>query len=342
MLAKEILSMLDGKDYTDIEKARLIYMELGKKLSFSPTYQNTDDLQMSKMHNEKVDINTFNNKQIICRTWSQLYSQLLNSIGIKNEIIDSGHTWVEFYINNTRWVADATDGIYTDLSKIKHGDLTEKFGPASFTGKKHYNFIMYSETFLKQLREIDNKLGYSNEHAQAINLKELLIKIKNDNIDIEEETGISYNTEEEKIILKLEYLFSKLGILTDGYYEAKDFVYFLEWHILNTDEYQKVKAIELKRTNVDKSVDIIQCIYTKYEDSYVYYLLAPNLSIRRVSESEIINLALLGYGIDEKCIPGINFPKKFKRGKISSKTLLKYKIYDNNFIYDQKQAGKLI
>lgn len=341
-MLEEIIGMIKDKNYTNLEKARLIYIELGKRLSFDPTYQNTDISTMENMYQEKVDYKTFNKKQIICRTWSQLYSQLLDSVGIKNEIIDSGHTWVEFYINDRRWVADATDGTYTDLSKIKHGDLTEKFGPATFNGKKHYNFIMYSEEFIEKLKEIDYKLGYSNEHVQAIKLRDFLIKIKNGNIDIQEETGISYNTEEEKIILKLEYLFSKLGILNDGYYEVKDYVYFLEWHILNTDEYQKVKAVELKRTNKDKSVDIIQCIYTKYEESYVYYLLAPNLPIRRVSESEIVNLALLGYGIDEKIIPGINFPKKFTRGKISSKTLLKYKIYDNNYIYNQEQASKLI
>lgn len=92
------------QNLTELEKARYLYIELCKTVTFSTTYQNTDLKTMSYLHNKKVDANNLESREINCRMWTQLYSQLLNSVGIKNEVIDQSHQYVEFHINDEIWV----------------------------------------------------------------------------------------------------------------------------------------------------------------------------------------------------------------------------------------------
>ena len=132
--------------------------------------------------------------------------------------------------------------------------------------------------------------------------------------------------------------------MTNGFYESKDFVRMLTKLMLTPEEIQRVKGVELKRTNSNKEVDIVQCIYAQGNDKIHYYLLSPNLPIRKSNEYEIIMLSVLGYGLDEdKKIPGIDFPKKFIPGKIS--TNIMYKLQKNKvgnlIIYDQQQNKAL-
>ena len=107
--------------------------------------------------------------------WSSLYSQLLDSVNIKNKIIISGHQFVEFYINNKRWCADATYDIYSDLARIHNNDEIMRFGPSLMN---NHNIVYINNEIHQQLELIDQKLGYSNSKKQDIaELKELLSKI---------------------------------------------------------------------------------------------------------------------------------------------------------------------
>ena len=103
---------------------------------------------------------------------------------------------------------------------------------------------------------------------------------------------------------------------------------------------ENIRAYELKRTNKNKEVDIVQCITAYSNGKYYYYLLAPNLPIRRVAQGEIVQLALLGYGIDKSIIPGVIFPRKFRYGIVS--TGIRYKLQrgmvsKDMIVYDVKQ-----
>lgn len=327
---------------TDLEKARYLYIELGKILSFSTKFQNTDDLNFSLMMIMEVDIDKFNKNQVNCNIWAQLYSQLLTVVGIKSEIIDEGHKYVEFYIDGERYVADATHGTYNDLARIHNDDNTCNFGLALFKNR-HSNNVSCNEKDLKLLEDIDSKLGYNTDEKENImELKELLKTIRDGSFDIR---SVSNNSEiDDDLIFKMEYLFSKLGALKAGYYESKDYVRNMESYMLTSEEQGKVKGVELKRTNDNTEVDIVQCLYIYGEDKISYYLLTPYQPIRRVSKEELCRLAALGYGIDEKTIPGVDFPKKFERGVISNKRI--YKLYQNLkfkdlIMYNEEQCKKI-
>lgn len=320
MTLKEIILSDMDNNLTDLEKARYIYLKLGEKVSFSTKFQNTSEEMFAKMYHPDIDINKYNFNQVNCVMWASIYSQLLNSVGIDNKIVGEGHKYVSFEANDEVWVADATIGKYTDLSRIKNNDLTSYFGISRFpNNKKLMSSIDYDKS-APIIEKIDKKLEYKNNKTDELNkLRDFLDSIRTNQFDI---TKIIENPNESDIVtLKLEYLFERLGTLSDGYYEAKDFVKHLEYYILNDDEKEKVHATELKRTNKNKEVDIIQCIYVQdNENNYNYYLLAPNKKIRKVNEEEIIGLSIFGFGLEEdEKIKGIDYPKNFTPGKVSSK-----------------------
>lgn len=323
------------KGLTDLEKARYIYLKLAIYLSFNTTYQNTSDSNMAKIYTEgaNIDVSNFNSNQAICKSWAKIYSELLSDVGIKNKIIVSGHDYVNFEIDEKIWSADATagsSGIYTDLSRVKYGDNTYNFGISlSQNPDNPQNHIVHSKEQEELLTSIDNKFSFYKERKQQLLLLKEKVKDLNDkNIPLSE---------------RLEIFFDAIGVLEKGYYEGKDFVRNLEHRYLKGD-IEKLHGVELKRTNDDFSVDIVQCIYVEDEDDYSYFLLAPNTPIIKVEPKEVIKLSVLGYGIDERKIPGIDFPKQFKAGKVS--TSIKYKL-THKFVpgtikeYDVKQSTTL-
>lgn len=226
------------------------------------------------------------------------------------------------------WIADVTCGLYTDLARIKNGDDTEHFGIVAIRRKSFLLRINQLRT-IPILEQVDKKIGYAIEKDRLKNLKSQLIKIKNNTFDNEQETGVKCYSLENKTILKLDYLFHMLGPMNNGYYEAKCFLYEIEKYILTEEEMKLVKGTELIRINKQKTVDKIQVISVQVsKGQYSYYLLSPSLEIRKVSSEDIIKLAIFGYGIGEKTIPGINYPnyfvesRKSKQGSILKKMKL--------------------
>ena len=337
--------MLDAKmpsNLSALEKTRFYYIELGKYVSFSTTYQNTDIGTMARMHTDEVDVTNFNSTQVNCVIWASLYSQLLTGIGVKNKIIKQGHDYVEFYIDGVRWCADATYGEYTDLARIHNDDATCHFGIARYQENSRVNTVRMDDEAEKTIRDIDEKLGYNTEERQKVlRLKDFLKKIYSGEFKAQD---FIFDNEiiQDELVFIIELLFAKLGVLKYGYYEAKDFIKELMGLMLTSQQLARVKGVELKRTNSAKEVDIVQCISVQGKDKLHYYLLAPNLPIQFVSEDEIVKLAMLGYGIDKKEIPGIIFPRNFKPGEISCG--FKYKIQrhfigDKLIVYDEVQQA---
>lgn len=312
---------------SDLEKARFLYLKTCELFTFSTQFQNTDAFSFSKLYNKKVDIANLKTTEVNCRMWAQIYSQLLDRVNIKNKIIDYGHQYVMFYIDNKEWVADATYGNYTDFSRVKNNDRTIGFGYNLYQGKENKHIII-DQKYISLLDDIDKKLGYNNyQMLELIEFRNMLTNIKDNLYDI---SKLSNEPIVDKLSFKLEYLFSRLGKLNCGFYEAKDFVFNLEQYMLTEEEFKQVKAVELKRTNKDKSVDILQCIYTS-GDKPNYYLLSPNLPIIKISEEHLLNLATRGYGLDEgKSINGVNYPRNFYAGEISK--VNKFKLYKDKLL----------
>lgn len=320
------------RDFNDLEKARFLYVSLAKYFNFSTKLQNTSNSEFANMYTKKIDIDKKNTNQIICKEWAPIYSILLKKVGIDNKIINQGHEYVLFNYNNKIWCADATSGSYTDLARIKYGDETKYFGVSiSQDIDNPKPFINSSDEQMKLLKEIDEKISFYKMKKDKFNkMKEYLLNINKKNLTTAQ---------------KLDIILKTVGVLSDGYYESKEYIRELECSILSDEELEDIHAVELKRTNKNLEVDIVQCIYVKDENSFSYYLLAPNLPLTKASSKQILELASLGYGIEDKSIAGISFPKKFKPGVVSNKSFL-YRINKNSVSdviiqFDQEQIGKI-
>ena len=296
--------------FNELEKSRYLYLKTALYFNFSTKFNNTSDKEELKMYSNASSINDIKSNQIICKNWATIYSYLLTRAGIENEIINQGHEYVNFMINGKVWTADATYGQYTDLSRIRYGDETDKFGVSAFQRKDYpSNAVNYLDKDNLLIDEADKKMTFYQERKEKL-------QIINERISKMSLNDLSTSN-------KIKALFDVLGILDDGYYESKDFVRNIEESILTKEEMKEIQSVELKRTNKDGYVDIIQCLYVKNNDDYDYYIVAPNLPIRKIEKDDLVRLSIYRYGIEEKKIPGINFPNVFKPG-ISSKKNFKY------------------
>ena len=295
-------------DLSDLEKARYLYLKLADYLAFSTKFNNTDTSEHFSMYMKELNISKFDRNQVICKEWAQLYSYLLNSVGIKNEIISEWHTYINFTCDGLIWVADATYGNYTDLAKIKYGEDTANFGVDANQGtSKHKNIIAYYHPKMSELEEIDKKFSFYNDRKELLKKKKEIMK--------------SYKNSKINIYYKMQLFFEIIGRLKDGYYEAKEYVKSLEYHMFTSDELSHIKGIELKRTNKDKEVDIVQCIFYKNGDEACYYILSPEKEVKRLEPEEIAKLGSYGYSTHDKKIPGVTIKSTFDLGKYSKRKL---------------------
>ena len=297
------------KNLTEIEKARYIYLKLGLLLSFSTKYRNTTSEEFVKMYIEEVDLENFNIHNTFGKNWAIIYSYLLDCVKIPNDIISNKEIeCVRFMVDNKYWIANATYGNYTDLSRIKYGDNTSNFGVAQQQARNKKNSLIDTyDSSMRLLEKIDKKITFYSER------KEKLKRIKT---ILSQNNNIVFNPKK-----KIEMIFDTVGELSNGYYEAKNFIQSMEHKYLTMEELKYIHKVELKRTLKNKDVDIIECtcIENDNNNNYDYYLLAPNLPIQKVSAKEIINLSLLGYGIDTYKIPNIIYPRNFNRGVVDNK-----------------------
>lgn len=328
-LEKLILSEMPS-NLDDLEKARYIYLMLGKYLSFSTKYQNTDYKEFYRMHEDDFEFESFDKNQIVCREWANLYSSFLTKFNIRNIVIKKGHHFVRFVCNNTIYVADGTKGPYTDLACIRYGDQTRHFGIAKEQELNIEDYELLEDKKFECLLElIDIKFPfYYNECIRFKMLKKQLNSYKNKKMNLKE---------------KLELYFRLIGKLKEGYYESKNFIRALEKEMFTSEELERIHGAEMLRTNDDKEVDILQCIYiTIDQKTNIYYLLAPNLSVRQVAAEEIKQLGDIGYTIYTRKIPGIVFSKEFIPGEISERSLSLDKSTFKMADYDVEQFNKLI
>lgn len=303
---------------TNLEIARYLYIKLCSMVCFNTTIHNTDSNNFYRLYNMNIDPKTFDDSQVNCYTWSQLYSFLLNYFNIKNKIVKYWHSYVIFYIDNVKLVADSSFGVYSDMSRIHYGDETNFFGPCIYQDSCiESNVVSFNDVSINFLNKADYKIGYLDKILRVKEFKKKLCSIKSNK---------SYD-----IVSKLDFLFSCIGSLSFGYYESKEFVFELEKYILTDKELDKVGVVELKRNNSINDTDIIECIFVNYNSSYKYYILCPLLPIRGISSDELSLLYLCGFNNEKKYIPGDIHLRRDIKDLSNYISLSSYNLINNNF-----------
>ena len=134
-------NMPDG--LTQLEKARYIYIELGKQRRFdvrfyygnSETRKRIKRLAMQAKHNPEM---YRNQKSIVCISISYLYQSILKDYGIKCEVTSedeysSGHIMPILYLEDEkRGRMKIKADLQRDISWIQAGMITDNFGDKEF------------------------------------------------------------------------------------------------------------------------------------------------------------------------------------------------------------------
>ena len=144
---------------TQIEKARYIYVQLGKYFSYDERYI-TSQSDEEKREIFDRDIDDIIDDKVVCTSLSRIYENLLNRVGIKARTVlipgeRLGHAFTELEIDGNKYFT----GLIRDLMRVKTGFKTKEFmvdNPDRFGEDSEY--IALSE---EKLKAIDDKIGYT-------------------------------------------------------------------------------------------------------------------------------------------------------------------------------------
>ena len=210
---------------SDLEKARYVYLELGKLFSFDERYWFGTGDTRNRMHRRAecvpIDFEELQENQkrkAICVSIAGTYMSVLEQIGIKShDNYDYDHRYVVLHIGDKRYAAD----LDKDLRFIQLHLPTKNFG------KIDYNIIDSIE-----LEKIDEKLGYFYTGEKQF-------------IDVINKTA-EKNENETKLSKKVENIFNaskQIDGIDDLEIVERNLVYdFLFKRILNGKEYNQITS----------------------------------------------------------------------------------------------------
>ena len=144
------------KNLTPIEKARYIYIQLGKYFSYDEKYITTESEEEKKQIFNR-DIKDVKDNKVVRTSLSKIYENMLNRVGLnaKTVLIPGkrlGHAITELEIDGKKYFTDLTH----DLMNIKTGLKTNEFMTGNMKDNHEYTILLENE-----LQKIDNKIGYT-------------------------------------------------------------------------------------------------------------------------------------------------------------------------------------
>lgn len=173
------------KNLTELETAYFVYLELGKILAQDTEYSLTKSLsKQSRLFEAGKNINNINFPNVICNSSSELYTYILNKLGIKAKVfyfkgLEHADTIIKTKDGNVYYA-----NLLADLAKIQTGSRTRNFAPPS----EHLNGVVYYELARKyssslkslpteELEAMDNKFGYT---FHGLYMNDFIEKIKSE------------------------------------------------------------------------------------------------------------------------------------------------------------------
>ena len=148
---------------SESEKAYYIYRKLNKELSYSTSFLNEDyryTSLKSDIYNKKINIEFFNNEDVVCSNWAQMYGELLASEGINCKIVGGqkvgNHKYIFLEADGKYYYADAfltRDEFNSDVYNSQTNNKTNCFFQIS---KEQYDNNVRMSALLKDINEIKN------------------------------------------------------------------------------------------------------------------------------------------------------------------------------------------
>lgn len=282
------------KGLTELETAYFVYLGLGKVLAQDAEYSLTKSLnKQSRLFEAGKNINNIDFPNVICDSSSELYSHVLNKLGINAK---------SFYfkgLEHADTIIKTKDGcvyyanLLADLAKIQTGSRTRNFAPPF----EHMNGVVYYELaraypgclkFIstEDLEAMDNKFGYT---FHGLYMNDFIEKVKSElkNPDFVNEyilpNGITLDSCSPSDLLKYKFLFliNNLNIYNEdnsnkaGFIELTNFYSKLCYAIFSEDEMKKI-SIYTCHYNSIKNKDLSSYISLDLSNDNILYFAFSN------------------------------------------------------------------
>ena len=295
---------------TDLEKARFIYVELGRLVFFDTSLiSNTNEEAYRKRFDRQIDITNLDDTFVNCQNWSHIYSDLLNYVGIKNEIkVDDifFHAWVNVYADKYIIYTDATGDRDMDLSRIKRSDKPGCFSLIDTVGDDEDLDI--DNKFDQIIEDIDTKLGYTEEREKFYNE---MLKLKHIVMDI------------PSLAEKMQYIIKHIDLKNRNFFDGSSYLKHVFFNCLGTD-YHKIESAKFSKTLLDGSVISIKCFYLYDNGKIHYYIYNGTDKFDEVDKEIFTKLTNMGYSVEcYRNIPFIKGIREFTRYDASKKSKTK-------------------
>lgn len=167
----------ETKKFSDIEKLRYVYLDLGKRFSFNLDFSFGNSETKKKIYNKSHKSNeleqSMENNTIICKTSSTIYEYIMKKLGIniKTEADDMDtrkypHTYnVVTTKENKKYLFDLQE----DMRYIKAHLRTQRFGISMQKDDKGPIINRFElEQIDKKLKYITNEVYYTDEYLELI------------------------------------------------------------------------------------------------------------------------------------------------------------------------------
>ena len=285
---------------TDLEKSRWLYIKLGKLFTYDMNAFYLREEKLGDKYNQKVDIRNLESTHLICKPINEIYIDLLKELSIKAELIEVSHNY-EFNHVGTR--VEFNDGliIFTDLTldlyRIQTGMRTLNFAYTS--PGSDYDILSKRE-----LREIDNKLGYT---FRGVYLDDFIDFVSGELKNPEKVQRYLLNGKSINEVNTAEIVSKKLNFLlkhvlpTDlGYVESRNLLLEVLGKCLTNEEQSCVKQYDLVKDKVDGSVEFTNCIKINDEKEEFFYVKLPDSNMERKSVRDVERLFENGWKNKQK------------------------------------------
>lgn len=188
-IKEKIINSIKGKDFTKIEEAYYVYIELGKILSEDPINAFGEVEERRDLFNQKIEKELQGN----CKAIAELYASILKDIGIESDLTKvnenpGAHVDLVLSVDGKYYITN----LIGDLSRIKTAKRVNSFG---FDLENNRN-IMYSRTYKDRVKKYYNLQFIPREEIEKMDKK----------------LGYSYSIESEKCN-------SKRGLYTEDVFE---------------------------------------------------------------------------------------------------------------------------
>lgn len=280
---------------TDLEKARWLYIKLGKKISYDMMAFYLKGNLLAEKYNLQTDIHSLEDTTLTCKPMSNVYIDLLNELGIKAELVQLGDS---FEYNHVATKIMFEDGLVIladltfDLHKIQTGMRTLNF---AYTAPGNE----YDMLTKKELKDIDDKIGYTYKGIYLDDFVDFVSEeLKNtDKVEryLLQGRKISECSMTEIISKKLDFLLEHVLPSDLGYAESRNILIDIFEKSLTNQEFYCVKQYDLVKSGEDGNLEFTNCIKISENERTVYYAKLPDKKMRRYTSFEIENLFKNGW-----------------------------------------------